>query len=222
MDMIILLVEVCQMDKLGLLSNKVVTYYYKDYSDDEREIMGYGLRMILVTIIDLLAVLIFGLVIGVPGLAVTAVISIGVIRKFSGGFHASTVLRCALLGAMVSVGSGLLANYLAENINRGVIFILLWMVLMIGAILIYSYAPAGVKEKPLTSLPKRVRLKICSFIAFFIVLLIDFGLYLTLEVDSYVLSSLFGVVWQIFTITPLAYKLFNKEYIKVESIEYRV
>ncbi|PRX31820.1 accessory gene regulator B [Orenia metallireducens] len=206
------------MDKLGLLSNKVVTYYYKDYSDDEQEIMGYGLRMILVTVIDLIAIVIVGLMVGVPELAVTAAISIGIIRRFSGGFHASTYVRCALLGTVVCVGLGLLANYLVMSINRGVIFILLWLVLMIGAILIYSYAPAGVKEKPLTALPKRVRLKISSFIAFFIVLLIDFSLYLMLEVDSYVLSSLFGVVWQIFTITPLAYKLFNKEYIRVDSI----
>ncbi|OCL28475.1 hypothetical protein U472_00890 [Orenia metallireducens] len=206
------------MDKLGLLSNKVVAYYYRDYSDDEREIMGYGLRMILVTIIDLLAVVVLGGIVGVPGLAVTTVISIGIIRRFSGGFHASTVLRCALLGAVVSVGSGLLADYLAVSIDREIIFILLWMVLLVGAILIYCYTPAGVKEKPLTSLPKRVRLKIYSFVVFFIVLVIDFSLYLTLEVDSYVLSSLFGVIWQMFTITPLAYKLFNKEYIRVDSI----
>jgi len=200
--------------KINIISEKIIDFLYKGVGQDEKEVMVYGLKILLSTLMNFLLIFIVASLLGVTKLALIAAITAGVIRKFSGGVHASTFKGCAIVGTIIFSLLGLLAYYLGLRLSRGMIELILWIVFFIGSILIYYYAPAGIKEKPIHSLNDQIKFKIYSFIIFFILILIGlFGHILNFK-EQYILAISLGVFWQLLTITPLAYRLFNREYIR--------
>lgn len=150
---------------------------------------------------------------GVRALALTAAITASLIKIFSGGIHATCFRNCSLTAVTVFAGIGLVANYLGSELGESLL-ILLWGILLIGSLLIYLYAPAGIKEKPIKSVQKRSKFKIYSFIVFLSFLVLYYILYFNGINKSLILAGLLGISWQLFGITPLAYKLFGREYLR--------
>lgn len=200
--------------KLSLISEKLVNYIYKDSSKKEKEIMTYGAKILFSTLGGYLLIFFVSSIYGVASLALTAAITAGIIRAFAGGVHASSFKGCAFLAAIIFSSLGLVVSYAGGYLTERLILLLLVGVFCLGSLIIYYYAPRDVEEKPIDSIYKRAKLKIISYIVFFILVLLNLILYLTIAADLYILASLLGISWQLFTLTPLAYKLFNRKQIK--------
>ncbi|MBM7623128.1 accessory gene regulator ArgB-like protein [Sporohalobacter salinus] len=193
-----------------LLSKKLVQILFQNVSTEEKEVLMYGATVLLSTLGAYLVLIVVSSLFNVTFLTVTAAVTASLLRIFSGGVHSSEFKYCVLSGTIVFITMGLIANnfgYKIENINM-----LVLIVLVIGSFIIYFYAPAEIKEKPITSHKKKARFKIYSFIVFSVLLVFYYIINLKTNNDQFVLAGLLGALWQLFTLTPLAYKLFNREY----------
>lgn len=196
---------------LELISNKLINYFFPAAEETEQEVMIYGLMVIFSTFISLLAVAVVSFLLGVLELAFAAAISGGIVRHFAGGVHANTYYKCAGVSGVVFTVLGLLAQWLASCMTINAIYIFLWAIFILGTIVIYFYAPAEVSEKPISQ-PNKY--KLYSFFTFFGV---EAGWFLILIVyhpKKLVISGLLGLIWQIISLTPVIYKLFNRTYIR--------
>ena len=200
-------------DKLKLVSENLVDDFFTEKETAEKEILAYGLTVLLSSLGSYLLIIVVSSLLGVRNLALTAAITASLIKIFSGGIHATCFRNCALTAVTVFTGFGLTANYSAPILGESLL-VLFWGILLIGSLLIYFYAPAGIKEKPIKSVQKRSKFKIYSVIVFLFFLILYYVLYLNGISKSLILAGLLGILWQLFGITPLAYKLFGREYLR--------
>src|SRR5690242_19961453 len=82
--------------------------YYLKLNKDQEEIIAYGAFNLIQTAWCILLVLLFGAVFSVTIKAFSISFIISILRKYSGGAHSSSPNRCALIGAIISVGLALL------------------------------------------------------------------------------------------------------------------
>ncbi|ADL12131.1 accessory gene regulator ArgB-like protein [Acetohalobium arabaticum] len=197
-------------DKKGieLLSEKLVLGLFKDLSMEEKEVLSYGATILLSTLGTYLLLIFVSSLFNVTVLALTAVATSSLLRIFSGGVHASRFRNCALSGTIVFTTLGLIVSNFGSQIKN--INILVCLLLITGSLIIYLYAPAEIKEKPITSQEKRARFKIYSFIVLSSLLLIYYIINLRTDYNYFVLAGLLGISWQLFTLTPIAYKLLGR------------
>ncbi|SFL92090.1 accessory gene regulator ArgB-like protein [Candidatus Frackibacter sp. WG13] len=198
------------MQGIKSVSDKIIEYLFESHSQEEKETFKYGLTILLSTLGGYLLIMIFYSLFNVTWLALTAAVSASLIRIFSGGVHASCFRNCALTWTAVFTMLALIAHNFANQIEY--MYILIWTILLIGCVIIYFYSPADIEEKPITSIEKRFKLKKLSFIIFFILILFYYILNLIGSRKQFILAGSLGMLWQLFTITPLAYKLFNRKY----------
>ena len=108
---------------------KNISYNLKkelNLDDDKRSIIEYGLYAVIHMLISILSVAIFGKIFGVMYEALIISFVEAILRKYSGGVHASTPFNCILIGIIVAV----LPAYLIKSINLNINYIV-----FIGAIL---------------------------------------------------------------------------------------
>ncbi|GAB6099630.1 accessory gene regulator B family protein [Halanaerocella petrolearia] len=199
--------------RLSELSEKIIDIIYQDAVSEEKEIMVYGLKILLSTVIGYAVIIAFSSLLSVTLLTLTAAVTSGVIKIFSGGAHAILFRWCALSGGLIFTFLGWVASSF-DSLLVEFIPGLLWFTLILGSVIIYFYAPAIIKEKQITSKSKLSKYKIYSFIVFFSLDLFYFILYLSGAKDQFVIAGLLGILWQLLSITPLGYKLYNREYIR--------
>lgn len=133
-----------------------------------------------------------------------------VLRYFAGGVHAKTHEGCSLIGNMVMAYVPLiLADLMITlNSNTTVEFNIKTIVMLVSLILIMSYAPADLENKPVNSVSRRIALKVGAIVScciFFIVSVL-------LPQSALGGIIIFEVLMESLSITPLAYKLFKNNY----------
>lgn len=195
---------------IELLSEKLVRVLFKDLSVKEKEVLIYGATILFSTLGAYLLLIFVSSLFNITALVLTAAVTASLLRIFSGGVHASKFRNCALSGAVVFTTLGLIVSKFGDQIKN--INILVWFILIVGSLIIYFYAPAEIKEKPITNKRKYARYKIYSYIIFSCLLLFYYIINLKTDYNQFVLAGLLGAFWQLFTLTPMAYKLFRRSY----------
>lgn len=156
--------------------------------EEQREVYEYGFELSISSVIGILTVLAIGLVSGRFWESVVFYIVFCFTRLFTGGFHASTYLRCklTLAGTLVLV---LVADWLLKEIVDYYWFILHFYCLVV----VCGLAPIENPNKELTDRQK-VRCKVISIIEMAVWLAVMF-LFRSLnsELDHIVALTLFCV-----------------------------
>ncbi|MGM0472459.1 MAG: accessory gene regulator ArgB-like protein [Bacillota bacterium] len=204
-------------DKLDLLSSKLIDSWYQDVSASEKEVLVFGLKILLSTLIGYTLIFLVGSILKVGLLALVVAATAGAIKIFSGGVHASSFFKCITSGAVIFTGLAFVAQSITSYI-AGYVLSLLWIIFLVGSVLINFYAPAVVEEKPITSQVQAARYKLYAFGSFFVVVLGYYIFYLTGGNQQIVVAGLLGMTWQLFTLTPVAYKLYNRQYISIAEV----
>ncbi|WP_408955333.1 accessory gene regulator ArgB-like protein [Natroniella sp. ANB-PHB2] len=193
------------------ISEGLIKKFFSDFKEEEQEVLEYGLTILLSTVSGYLLIFLVSSLFNVASLALTAAVTGGVIKIFAGGVHASCFRNCILTGTTVFTTIGVLAGYLGGEVSI-MTGLFIFFVLVIGSLAIYRYAPAHVKEKPIKSNKRRFKFKIYSFVVFFVIMLFYFILYLNDYGSQVILAGLFAVLWQSFSLTPVAYSLRGRSY----------
>ncbi len=195
------------MKKLFLESSINLIKKNRSYSDEDIELISYGLESIYLSFTK--AIIIFGIafILGIFKEVFFLLISYNMIRSQSFGIHASKSIYCLVSSIMMFIGGAFLCKY---------IFLPMWVMIItsiICVILLYLYAPADTEKRPIVSVKKRKRFKIISTLlgCIYTILIIIIK---DLVIKNYLL---FGMIWEVLMILPITYKIFNLSYDNYKS-----
>jgi len=122
-------------------------------SDDDREIAAFALHGIFSVSFYLTTLLVTAWIFGLLGSAVMVAATVGVLRTFMGGAHASTAWRCGIIGATLMNSGALLARELQGMAVLKNVEVQLGGALLSAAaalLAIHLFCPADVPAKPIT------------------------------------------------------------------------
>lgn len=194
------------------ISNKLKRELNLD--EDTRSIIEYGIFAFFHMLISILLVAVTGAIFNVMIEALIISFSGAILRKFSGGAHASTPTNCAIVGVLISV----IPAYIVKNIslNSNYIIFIGILIYFISFILIYKLAPVDSPNKPIKKEEKIKRLKRGSIIIlsiYMIFVIINISIY---YVNNNNLSLVYstgiyiGTLWQVFTLTKYGHIIVDK------------
>lgn len=183
-----------------------------NYDNDKKEIIAYGIFALLQMIISILLVIIFGYKFNVLIEALIISFTTSILRKYSGGVHASSSAICMFVGTAICIGQALLAVFVLKP------YITLTYIVIIGLLtfswtynIIFKLAPVDSPAKPIKKAEKKKRMKKISVLVlnFYVLLaILNVTLYLNtvnIEFLVYCLCIFLGVAWQAFTLTKIGF-----------------
>ncbi len=138
------------LNKLGKQITDVIIQ--KGYiEEDERELYEYGFFIVSSKIVYLLITSVFGLILNVWMESLIFFIAFDLIRKYAGGFHAATELRCT----MITTGAIFLSLCLIKASYTYNLHLLLFILSLCFSLVIFLFAPMDTPEKPLSGTEKK-------------------------------------------------------------------
>lgn len=191
------------------LTNQMMCFIRQNtqQTEEELEIIHYGIEVFFINLFKSILLLIVALCLGIIKPVGILFISFGCIRVFAAGVHAPSTFICTLLNFVLFLGGTYLCLYIPIHpvIRVGLFFI--------SILLLIRYAPADTEDRPLVSAVLRSRLKLQSFIAAVVLLLI------MLYVNDTTIKNLItcGVLLEAFMTTPVIYYIFRKGYRNYEK-----
>jgi accessory gene regulator B len=214
------------------LSEKIAATMATKISDslnlenDQKEIISYGAFMLIQTILSIIVTIISGLSFEVLTEIMAIAIISSILRKNSGGAHASSPGMCIILGTITFTILALLVQYILI-IDINIIIALSIIVLIFSYYTVIKKCPVAAPTKPIKNIEKRKKLKIKTintlhlyFITCFILSYFYFSLSNLLFLKL-IICIVLGVFWQTVTLTNFGgnamhtiddfFKIFTKE-----------
>lgn len=185
--------------------------------DKDREmILDYGAFNILQIAWSFLLIIILGTVLNVLEGAVVFAITVSILRKYSGGVHASSPNQCAVLGAIISVLFPLFVNSILGYTDLTFIILVFVAFYPLLSLIVYKLAPVDSPAKPIVKVKKIQQLKKRSILVLNIFFIITFILIIHfIKLNSYffirtALYILAGLIWQTFTLTSMGHNVIHR------------
>lgn len=200
------------MKKKFLDSSMELIKKNKEYSQEEIDIMRYGLETLYLTITKMVVIFLTSYLLGIFKETILLLITYNIIRSQSFGIHASKSIYCLISSLIMFIGGALICKYCVLP------FELTLVLSIICNICLLFYAPADTHKRPLVNVKKRKRFKFVSFSLgiIYTMLIVIFKDY------SIVNYLLFGMIEAIIIILPITYKVFNMPYNNYKSYNYGV
>jgi len=191
------------------LANKVPNDKYPNV-EDQIQIYEYGWMVIwgailkislLVTISSLLGILI-------PVMILT--ITFSSFRIIAGGYHFSSYNKCLVFSLVQFISTSLLLHRTLQYWSFSIIWLLLAICVIIGVYNIYYYAPRDTPNKPITEMSEILRFKKLSYQYLAIWATIMIMIISMFELKIIVLSSCFGLLLELFSISKLGQLIYSR------------
>lgn len=177
-----------------------------EIDDEKAEVLMYGIQLIIGEIPKTILLFALGFLLEIGWYTIFAYIALVPYRAASGGFHLKTHLGCIIGSSVFYYGIIYLSKFLTlDTIQK---YILVFIALIFGIIMVSLYAPADTENIPILSKKERKRKKILSYITLVLTLLA--GILIQDKMISNIL--IIGVIVQTMTITKVAYILTNNKY----------
>jgi len=181
--------------------------------EDKASIIEYGLFAFFHMSISILLVAVIGLIFNVMIEALIISFVVAILRKFSGGAHASTALNCAIVGVLISI----IPAYITKNLNFNINYIIFTGIplYIISLIIVYKLAPVDSPNKPIKKQEKIKKLKKGSIILlsiYMIIVAFNVIIYYISKNHIFLVYSAciyIGMLWQVFTLTKYGHILVN-------------
>lgn len=151
---------------ISKLSNKIVKCFVKqsNISDDEQELYQYGFFILFSQILYFIIALIIGILCEVILESIIFYIAFQFIRRYAGGYHASTETRCEVLSTL-----SILACIVAIKLSKTYDFqTVLLLITILSAVCIFVFCPLDTPEKPLSEKEYKYFRKVSWLILFVI------------------------------------------------------
>ncbi|NMM61317.1 accessory gene regulator B family protein [Clostridium sp. P21] len=183
---------------------------------DSEEIMAYGAFCLLQIFWSILWIMLFGIVFNMLIEVFIIFFVICILRKYSGGVHASSPGRCTIVGITVCVGFSLIIHKIYWMFNLYYIVFFSVISLIFSYYIVYKLAPVDSIAKPIVKMETKKRFKrksililnILSIIIF--VILIFYFKYSNVFLLNSIMCICVGAVWQSFTLTNEGHKILTK------------
>ena len=173
----------------------------KDYSEDEIEVMKYGLESIYLTGTKIVVITILAFILGIFHEYLLFILFYAPLRLLSFGWHANTSKECWI----ISISAFVVIPYLCSILN---ISIYIKVMLLVICLIIYSlYAPADTKKRPIVSSKRRLFFKIATLIILFI-----YSYYIIRNNNLISNIMIASLLYQSLLINPLIYKVSHQSF----------
>jgi len=140
-------------------------------SDDRREIIQYGLVYLLSQLLTIVLLLIVAYALKITNEVIILALCSALLRKYSGGAHCSSPLRCSLL-SIVTVLLLVLLSKCIYSLNPIIIIAFVVLINLLSVTIYFIYAPQDTPSKPIRNARKKKILKTKSVIISIFMLLI--------------------------------------------------
>lgn len=183
---------------------------------DSEEIIAYGAFNLIQIMWSIFLVILLGYFFNILPEAFIVSVTVSLLRKYSGGVHASSPNRCAVIGAVISVLLAFLGKNIALSFRIGQTFTIEGILIIIAYIIIYKLAPVDSPAKRIKNKEKRIKFKkkslLCNSILFFLVLVVNYFYYIYGQAKYliYGCNIVLGVLWQVITLTHVGFILLDK------------
>lgn len=99
------------------LANTLTNYYLKKkvIAEDKYEIYLYGFKLIIADIINYMIIIALGIILKKFPESITFLLSLCVLRQFTGGFHAKTFWLCRISMVITYIGVLLITNFVLNS-----------------------------------------------------------------------------------------------------------
>ncbi len=184
--------------------------------EDKEQIIIYGAICLFQIIFAFLWIIIAGLIFGVLYEALVFSVTISILRKYSGGVHASSPSRCIILGTALAVVAGILIDNIFYKLNMSSVILMSIVFIVFAFIIVAKNAPVDSIKKPITDIKIKKQFKKKSIIVillFSFIIIISFILskkYSEIYYIKLIESISLGILWQIITLTKIGISLINK------------
>lgn len=175
---------------------------------DNKEVIAYGTFALLQMGISISFVFLFGLLFHVAFQALIISFTAAILRKYSGGAHASSPGICTFIGIIVCVVPAVFLSFLIVRWGTLNLIIIFGVMMFIWSYyVIYKLAPVDNIKKPIKREEKRKRMKKGSIIVLSLYLSIV-AITIMIYVNNgnrnllvYSACIYLGILWQTFTLT---------------------
>ncbi|WP_270568026.1 accessory gene regulator ArgB-like protein [Clostridium beijerinckii] len=189
---------------------------FLNVNEEQEQIIVYGAINLVQMLFAILWVIIAGLLFGVFYEALIFSISASILRKYSGGVHASSPSRCVIIGAFSAALAGILINNIFYTINSITVAVASGVIIIFAFITVFRNAPVDSIKKPIKNIETRKQFKRKSIFVIFIFSFIIIILFMLNEKFSelYYIKLIesigVGVLWQTITLTKNGINFLNK------------
>lgn len=200
------------------MSNYIIdNYLCKDetLTQEQREVIEFGIVRILEDIPKYLALFIIGLYFKLlPLLAIVLVVTM-VYKTFVGGAHARTNLICFFSSTSIFLAPVIIAKYINfSNLAIGCLFLLATIT---SLYVIVKIAPADTEEVPILNKEKRKRMKIFAMIVFILLMTLSVYFLKNVIITKIILLTIISIN---LLATNTAYKIYKCKH-SYESEEFK-
>jgi len=189
---------------------RYISVYCPDKSEQDLEIIGYGLEGIIITIPKIVFIIVVGYLLNILQPLFFAILSFGILRTFASGVHLKNGWICLIFSSVVFLSITYAGIYIP--LSR----LLKIFMFLVSFILLILYAPADTEERPLVVPRIRQELKVSSLVftglMFIIMLLLPSG-----HVIGNIIT--WSVVIESIMTTPAIYSILNRRYRNYEYYE---
>jgi accessory gene regulator B len=204
------------MFRIESICEKISSYIAQElnFDDDKKSVINYGVFAFIQMGICMALVLMVGFIFNVTIEAFIVSLTISILRKSSGGVHAKSPGRCAVIGTVACVGMALICKYI--NVSLSLCIVLGIIIFTWSYYIVHKLAPVDSIAKPIRSVKKIKRLKKSSIMIlsiYLIVVIINMLCYTimkNLSILTYPLCIYMGLLWQVFSLTKCGHLVLGK------------
>lgn len=192
---------------LDKISNKILQKIASNSTDEEKEVLLFGITRIVEDIPKTIGIIAIGLILGILKEMIVVTIIIAAYKSFVGGVHAKTNLGCFIYSALFYLITIYSAKYLVfTDYSKYGIYALIYIFAIYTIIV---YVPADVPEIPKVNPKLRKTLKVKSLVSLNIIYLFCIIVIKDIAVTNLIIYSVFFI--SLMT-TRTIYKIFKNEY----------
>ena len=184
-------------------------------SNEEIEVLNYGLFYIIHTFSAILITFIFGIIFNVLFEIMIISITASLLKRYSGGVHSSSPNRCILSGLILSLVISFISKYMAINISYNNLIIITLILLVYSIHILNLKCPVGSKNKPLKKESTRNKLRQKAFklmgiyVSSIICMLIIYKVNQIYTIKLIIISMTMGIMLQVFAMSKFGEIIIN-------------
>ncbi len=175
---------------------------------NKRSIYYYGFFIIFGALVKGIIMISIAAILGILVPMLVIVFTFSSLRMIAGGYHMDTFGKCLFVSMTLFVIAALIANYTYQYWTILHIISLIILTFITGLYILIKYAPKDTPNKPITDPIQIQKYKKLSIIYLFIWLMINI-LLAALSLNMYVIALSFGVLLELFAVSPTGHKFFD-------------
>lgn len=194
-----------QIEKLAYnISEKIALQM--EYDEDKKAVIAYGLMAMFQMAAIFILISCIGILLDFWFESIIIYLSVGIIRKSTGGTHASSMNSCIIISVLsITLQSAISRYLLGEPINIFINIIISIIIFAICFIVFYFRVPVDTPNKPIVKPEKIKRLRKQSFLLLIICFILTILFAILTNFDkrffSIAVSIRMAMIWQVFTLT---------------------